>query len=127
MHICPNPNLYTYVILKIFKNPYKYCSFSFFYFHFPNRNHFLSRPPSPSLSLSLLVVAYSTAPLPPPYLPPLCHSLLHLGGDGGYSFVLWKRSCCNIDDIGFCSKRKFSIESQLKNDPNHHFCDVFIW
>ena len=38
-----------------------------------------------------------------------------------------ERGCCSIDDIGFCFKRKFPIESQLKNDPNHHFfCDVFI-
>ena len=127
MHIHPEPILYTYVILKNFKNPkYKYCSFSFLYFHFSNRNHSFSRLPSPSLSL--VVAAHSsTVPLPPPCLPPLCHSLLHLGGDGGYSFVLWKRSCCSIDDIGFCSKRKFPIESQLKNDLSHHFCDVFIW
>ena len=26
------------------------------------------------------------------------------------------RGCCSIDDIGFCFKRKFPIESQLKND-----------
>lgn len=71
MHIRPEPDSYTYVILKNFKNPKnKYCSFSFLYFHFPNPNHSLNCPPFTPLSLSLVVTAHSSvALLPPPCLP----------------------------------------------------------
>ena len=42
-------------------------------------------------------------------------------GMGDIPCFVQERGCCSIDDIGFCFKRKFPIESQLKNDPNHHF------
>ena len=50
-----------------------------------------------------------------------CSSPFPFGWGWGIFLVLYKRGCCSIDDIGFCFKRKFPIESQLKNDPNHHF------
>ena len=76
MHTRPELDLYTYIILKKFKNPkYKYCS------------NFL-------VSLSLTLITLLAASL---------------------SLTL------------NCPHFHFLIESQLKNDPNHHFCDVFIW